>query len=100
MAAYFIADGFVKNRDALEKFRARAAPSVTQYGGHYLVRAETVERLEGSWSPQLVIVIEFPDIERARIWYRSAEYAAALSVRDDALGRHLILVDGVNSAAR
>jgi len=31
----------------------------------------------------------------ARIWYRSPEYAKALEVRDRALSRNLILVEGV-----
>jgi uncharacterized protein (DUF1330 family) len=30
-------------------------------------------------------VVEFADLERARAWYRSPEYAEALAVRDEAL---------------
>jgi uncharacterized protein (DUF1330 family) len=51
--------------------------------------------LEGSWSPSTLIIVEFPDAERARAWYRSAEYAEALQFRDAALTRDLILVEGV-----
>jgi uncharacterized protein (DUF1330 family) len=32
---------------------------------------------------------------RARAWYRSPEYAAALEWRDQALNRNLIFVEGV-----
>jgi uncharacterized protein (DUF1330 family) len=96
MTAYFISDASVKNREALEIFRAQAAASVSQYGGRYLVRAGSIEPLEGSWTPHAVIIIEFPDLERARSWYRSVEYASALAIRDDAISRHLILVDGVD----
>lgn len=56
-----------------------------------------MEALEGKWHPGPLIVVEFPDMERARRWYASAEYAAALDVRDAALSRNLILVDGVAS---
>jgi len=31
---------------------------------------------------------------RAQAWYRSAEYAFALEVRDEALSRNLILAEG------
>jgi uncharacterized protein (DUF1330 family) len=96
MPAYFISDAFVKNREALETFRGRAAASVSRYGGRYLARAEAVEQVEGAWKPHIIIIIEFPDIERARAWYRSAEYALALAVRDQAIGRQLILVDGLS----
>jgi len=36
-------------------------------------------------------------MEQARAWYRSPEYASALEVRDDALSRDLILVDGISA---
>ena len=94
MAAYFISDA-VKNCEALGMFRARALASITRYGGRYLVRAGLVEPVEGSWNPNAIIVIEFPDLERARTWYRSAEYASALAIRDDAISRDMILVEGV-----
>jgi uncharacterized protein (DUF1330 family) len=96
MPAYFISDGFVKDREALKIFRERAAASVSRYGGRYLVRAGAVEPVEGTWKPHAIVVIEFPDIERARAWYRSAEYASALAVRDQAIGRQLILVEGLS----
>ena len=54
--------------------------------------------LEGGWTPRTIIVVEFADLERARAWYRSPEYAEALAVRDEALGRNLILVDGISAA--
>jgi uncharacterized protein (DUF1330 family) len=96
MAAYFISDASLKNREALEIFRARAASSISRYGGRYLARAGSVEPVEGSWKPSAIIIIEFPDLERARAWYRSAEYATALAVRDDAISRDMILVEGMS----
>ena len=42
-----------------------------------------------------IVIVEFPNLEQARAWYRSPEYAFALEVRDTALSRNLILVDGV-----
>jgi uncharacterized protein (DUF1330 family) len=95
MAAYFISDASVKDVEALKVFREHAAASVSHYGGRYLARAGFVESVEGTWTPRSIIIIEFPDLERAKVWYRSTEYAAALKVRDKAVSRHLILVDGV-----
>ena len=95
MPAYIISDVTIRNEDALQTYRSRAAASIAQYGGRYLVRGGQVETLEGEWHPTPLIVVEFPDIEQARRWYASAEYAAALDVRDAALSRHLILADGM-----
>lgn len=98
MPAYVISDVSVRNAEAVEIYRTRAAASIAQYGGRYLVRGGAIEPLEGSWTPHAIIVVEFPDREQARRWYRSPEYASALAVRDAALSRDLILVDGVDGA--
>jgi uncharacterized protein (DUF1330 family) len=95
MAAYLISDVTVKNAAAFETYRARAAASIAQYGGRYLVRGGSIDALEGAWAPRTIIVVEFADLDRARAWYRSPEYAEALTVRDKALSRNLILVDGI-----
>ncbi|HEX3501451.1 MAG TPA: DUF1330 domain-containing protein [Stellaceae bacterium] len=94
MAAYIISDLSARDPDSLQIYRARAAASIAQYGGRYLARGGAVETLEGSWRPEMIVVVEFPSIEQARAWYRSPEYATALAVRDKALTRDLILVDG------
>jgi uncharacterized protein (DUF1330 family) len=95
MAAYFISDASVKNAEALGMFRARAAASIARYGGRYIARSSSVQTVEGIWKPSAIIIIEFPDLERAKTWYRSAEYASALAVPDDAISRDMILVEGI-----
>jgi uncharacterized protein (DUF1330 family) len=95
MPAYLISDVSVRDPDSFQIYRTRAADSIAKYGGRYLVRGGDIERLEGSWSPRAIIVVEFESVEQARAWYRSPEYAFALEVRDTALNRNLILVDGI-----
>ena len=99
MAAYLISDVSVRNAEAFQTYRTRAAASIAQYGGRYLVRGGAIETLEGGWVPRTIIVVEFADLDRARAWYRSPEYAFALSVRDEALDRNRILVDGISGQA-
>ncbi len=95
MPAYVISDVRILDPEAVDAYRTRAAASIAHYGGRYLVRGGAIERLEGAWAPENIMVVEFPDMERARIWYRSPEYAQALQYRDRAISRSLILVDGV-----
>jgi uncharacterized protein (DUF1330 family) len=52
---------------------------------------------EGQSHPSALVIVEFPEAATAKRWYASPEYAAALEVRDRALVRNLILVDGVNA---
>ncbi|NLS19031.1 DUF1330 domain-containing protein [Rhizobium sp. P40RR-XXII] len=98
MPAYIISDVTAKDAEAFQIYRTRAAASIAHYGGRYLVRGGPIEQLEGDWSPQALVIVEFPDIERAKAWYGSSEYATALDIRDKALGRNLILVEGVSRA--
>jgi len=95
MPAYIISDVTIKDAEAIEIYRSRAAASIVDHGGRYLIRGGTIEVLEGDWTPRTIIMAEFPSMSAARIWYRSPEYAKALEVRDRALSRDLILVEGV-----
>ena len=99
MTAFLVSDVSVRDADAFQTYRTRAAASIVQHGGRYLVRGGEIERLEGTWEPRNIIIVEFPSIEQARAWYNSSEYAFALEMRDKALSRNLILVDGVSNPA-
>ena len=99
MTAFLISDVTVRDPEAFQTYRTRAAASIAAHGGKYLVRGGAIEPLEGEWNPRTIIVVEFPSIQQARAWYSSGEYAFALEVRDAALSRELILVDGVGSGS-
>ncbi|HEY6926188.1 MAG TPA: DUF1330 domain-containing protein [Steroidobacteraceae bacterium] len=97
MSAYVIADTEIVDPALGVRYRDLAQKSITQYGGRYVVRGGNVEPVEGDWRPQLFVIVEFPDMARARQWYQSPEYAAALELRHRALNRRLIFVEGVAS---
>ena len=63
--------------------------------GGYLVRGGAIETIEGTWAPKAIVLVEFPNAEAVKAWYASPEYAQALKVRDKALRRNLICVEGV-----
>jgi uncharacterized protein (DUF1330 family) len=98
MAAYVISDVEPLDRALIDAYRSLAEASIAQYGGRYIVRGGTIDPVEGDWTPKHIVVVEFPTMARAREWYRSPEYAEALKVRQTALKRRLIFVDGVPPA--
>ena len=99
MAAYVISELEVLDTVAIETYRALAAKSIAQYGGRYLVRGGAADLAEGGPTPKNIIVVEFPSMERLREWYASPEYAEALKIRQTALDRRLIFVEGVTAPA-
>lgn len=94
MPAYILADVEVTDPAGYEPYRPLAAASIARFGGRFLVRGGAAELLEGSPAPNRTVVIEFPDIETARRWYRSEEYQSALKIRQAASRGRLILVEG------
>ena len=95
MTAYLISDVTVRDPGAFETYRTRAAASIKAFGGRYLVRGGQISVLEGQRHPSALVVVEFPDTATIQRWYASPEYASALEVRDQALIRSLVMVDGV-----
>jgi uncharacterized protein (DUF1330 family) len=73
--------------------------TLTPFGGRFIVHAGSAEVLEGEW-PGSVIVIEFPDRERATAWYESPAYHAILPLRTANAEGTAILVDGVDADHR
>jgi uncharacterized protein (DUF1330 family) len=97
MSAYVISELEVRDAIAIETYRTVAAKSIAQYGGRYLVRGGAASVAEGGPAVKNIVVVEFPSMERLREWYASPEYAEALKVRQTALERRLIFVEGVAS---
>ena len=96
MAAYVLVDINVRDPETYEEYKRLAPPSIAAYGGRYLVRGGPVVRLEGSWSPQRLVVLEFPSAEQAQAWWNSPEYAPAKAMRYASADSEMILVEGLS----
>jgi uncharacterized protein (DUF1330 family) len=95
MAAYVISEVESRDHAAFEHYRSLAAPSIAQYGGRYLVRGGAARLAEGGPEPKSLVVVEFPSMQRLEEWYASPEYAEALKIRQTALTRRLVFVEGL-----
>ncbi|UPJ45157.1 DUF1330 domain-containing protein [Bradyrhizobium sp. 40] len=95
MPAYVISEVEARDQAAMEAYRTLAAATIAQYGGRYLVRGGAAELVEGGPPPKTIIIVEFTSMERAREWYASPEYAEALKLRQTALERRLMFVEGL-----
>jgi len=97
MTAYAISEVEMLDETQGQRYRELAAASIARHGGRYLVRGAQPYVAEGNWPrAHRVVVVAFPSMERLRGWYTSADYAEALAIRDTALTRRLLFVDGVD----
>jgi len=87
MSAFLICDVKVKNRDKLKDYLALSEHTLAPFGGKFHAQAGKTECIEGTWSPKVIIIAEFPTMDKAKEWYNSAEYSKALEVKSEALDR-------------
>ena len=66
MAGYLIAELNVTDQELFAEFATKIVELVKDYDGRYLVRGGETEVIEGDWSPQRVVVIEFDSYERVQ----------------------------------
>lgn len=74
----------------LEQIEATLAP----FDGHFVVHGGAAEVIEGGWSGDLII-IRFPDRDRARNWYASPAYQAILPLRRENAEGDVFFIDTV-----
>ena len=94
MAAYVIAEIEVTDSATYDEYRKQVPATVEQHGGRFIARGGKVEALEGGWAPKRLVVLEFPTMQKALGWYRSAEYAPLIKLRQRASRGRLIAVEG------
>jgi len=96
MSAFVIVDTKINNAQAYEAYKTRAKPIAEKFGGTYRTRGGDMEVLEDDlWTPTRIVVVEFPDMQAARDFANSDEYAPVKAIRHANADCTLIIVDGV-----
>ena len=79
----------------MKSTRKLAPPIVAAYGGKYLARGGKTETLEGDWSPNRLVILEFESAERAKVWLNSPEYRAPRQLRRQTTQTNMVVIEGV-----
>jgi uncharacterized protein (DUF1330 family) len=64
-------------------------------GGRFIARGGELAILEGDWRPKRLTLLEFPDLEAAKRFYKSPEYQEAKRLREGAARFDMVAVDGL-----
>ncbi len=95
MTAYVIVDINVTDPVRYEDYKKLAAPTVELYGGKYIARGGRTEVLEGGWSPNRLVILQFENVEQAKKWLNSTEYSEPRSLRHQTAISNMVVVEGV-----
>ena len=94
MSAYVIVQVDVTDPAEYGEYKNMVPPSLAAYGGRFTVRGGVCETLEGTWTPNRIVVLEFPDMARAKQWWDSDEYRAAKKLRQRTAQTEMIVGEG------
>jgi uncharacterized protein (DUF1330 family) len=91
---YVIANIEIEDPERYAEYVRVVPPTIAKYGGRYRVRGGRAVKLEGTWEPKRVVVLEFDSFERALQWWESDDDAGPRELRRAAAVGDLILVEG------
>lgn len=95
MPAYMIARINVTDPEKYEGYKALSPAAIAAYGGKFLARGGEVSMLEGEPEDRRVVIVEFPSVEQAKIFYDSPEYLEARAARAGAAEGQFMVVEGL-----
>ncbi len=95
MSAYVIVDIDITDPATYAGYMTLSPAAVAAYGGRFLARGGRTEKLEGEWTPKRLVILEFENMDRAKQWLNSPEYAPAKAIRHKAAHSNMIVVEGV-----
>ncbi len=95
MVAYVIAEVALRNDSWIEEYGQKLDPILKKHDGRYIARAPA-EKLEGNRKlPNVLVMLEFPSLEKARAWYNDSDYAPLIKLRQEGSDVELTLVEGL-----
>lgn len=94
MKAYIFLDIRITDPVRYDEYRKLTAPTLIPYDGKFIVRGGKRELLDGEWTTDRIVILEFPDMDKAKAWWNSKEYAPAKVIREGASNAKVLLLEG------
>lgn len=95
MPAYLIVRAKVTDMEQYQKYMQLTPAILEKYGGEFIVRGGEKVVLEGPEVTERVVMVKFDSIEAAKRMYHSAEYQAAINVRQGAAEASFMVMEGL-----
>ena len=94
MPAYVIVDVSIHDYEEYEHYKKLTPATIAAFNGKFVVRGGEVTTMEGDWTPERIVVLEFPTREIATAWWHSDIYTEAKRIRQRSAHTKMIIVEG------
>ena len=94
MSAYLVVEIEITDPDNYEEVKKLTPATIKRFGGKYLARGGKTETLEGDWQPKRLVILEFNDMDQAKAWWNSPEYAPIKQLRQIYATTNMVLTEG------
>jgi len=94
MKAYLVLDLSVNDFGGFRKYIAEIPAFIAKHSGKYIVQGVQPMVIEGDWKPERMVIIEFPEREKAEAFLSDPAIQNLFKLRDDTTTSKLVLADG------
>lgn len=94
MKAYLVLDLSIADFAGFSRYIAEIPAYISKHAGKYIVRGVPPTPVEGDWTPERMVIIEFPFRENAEAFLKDPEIQDLFKLRHETTTSRLVLVDG------
>ena len=94
MKAYLILDISVNDFGGFRNYIAEIPAFIAKHSGKYIVQGVQPTTIEGDWKPERIVIIEFPERQKAEAFLGDPEIQDLFEVRHATTTSKLVLADG------
>lgn len=95
MPAYLMVRAKVTDMKRYQEYMKLTPAILEKYGGRFIIRGGEKVILEGPEVTERMVMVKFDSVDAARRMYDSAEYQAAVKVRQGAAEASFIVMEGL-----
>ena len=95
MPAYLLVRANITDPAQYQQYMKLTPAILEKYGGKFIIRGGDKLTLEGPESSERIVLLKFDSVDAARRMYESADYQAAIKLRQDAAEASFIVMEGL-----
>jgi uncharacterized protein (DUF1330 family) len=92
--AYLVLDLSINDFAGFKRYIAEIPAHISKHAGKYIVQGAPPTPVEGDWTPERMVIIEFPSRQNAEAFLSDPDIQDLFKVRQKTTTSRLVLVDG------